>query len=225
MKNLHDHIRSQPGAYRKMMEGVELLSSLGRNFGLIHTVTPESLSLLPWLADFAYQAGAKLLQLHPLEFYGRAQDYFDETWIAQELLHKVFILGNYYKAKYHPEMSIQLDFLHQSYVVEQPETVGFLGANFQISESNFAKALQTVIVDENGAIYPISYGFSQKYKIGSIQEVLAGVDIFERFMHTTWMALYTLLSQTYEEIASEHYNQDLIAWTELIVKKSYQALA
>src|SRR4051794_24869360 len=92
---VHDEIRNLPGAFRKMVEGVEILKDLGTSFGFIHTITEQSWQKLFWLSEFAYAKGAKLLQLHPLELTGRAATDFNYLVPSQESLHKVFIIGNY----------------------------------------------------------------------------------------------------------------------------------
>ena len=223
-ETLHDRIRNQKGAFQKTMEGIKILQATRKNFGLIHTVTPESFELLPWLANEAQELGAQLLQLHPLELYGRASENFKDGTISQELLQKVFILGHIFKAKYHDNMLVQLDFFHKENAIEHPHTASYFGPDFQVNANNFAASLQTVVVDEKGEVYPISYGFSKNYRIGNIKEVLNGIDIFERYINSTWISLYTLLQQTYDYITDINNDNDLIPWTSLIVKHSHNTL-
>lgn len=218
---LHDDIRGLNGAYNKMLQGIDVLSSLNQDFGLIHTITPKSWNSLLWLAEFAVEKGAKLLQLHPLELYGRAKQAFNTNAISQELLHKVFILGHYLKSKHYPQLIIQLDFLHREYIEKYPKTVTYYGLDFQAERTNFAQALKTIVIDERGDIFPISYGFSKHFKIGNIKEIREGKDVFHRFLSQKWDALYGLLEQTYNHIITDEEN-DLVAWTELIVKNSHK---
>ena len=99
-EKLHDEIRNFPGAYRKMLEGVEIARQSGVLFGFIHTLTSQSWEKLLWLAEFAYEQGAKLLQLHPMELAGRAIIEFNHLMPSQETLHKVHIIGTYLQEKY-----------------------------------------------------------------------------------------------------------------------------
>jgi len=218
-EQLHDEIRSFKGAYSKMIEGVEILKQMNIDFGFIHTLTPKSWDLLLWLSKFAKSNGAKLLQLHPLELYGRAKIEMNTTIMSQELLHKVYILGNFLKSKYYPELLFQLDFLHRDNIVEHPESATYFGADFHPSKTDLSQALKTVVIDENGVILPISYGFSNNFKIGNIKEIHQNIDVFERFINEKWHSLYQLLEDTYVSIVNDDKN-DLVAWTELIVKNS-----
>lgn len=74
---LHNKIRNYDKAYPKMLEGLEVIKSRNMTFGLLHTITNQSWDSLLWLGEFAAAHGAKLLQLHPLEMYGRARE---ECW-------------------------------------------------------------------------------------------------------------------------------------------------
>jgi len=54
--------------------GLDNLRASGLNFGFIHTVTQQTWQDMVWMADFASNAGARLLQFHPLEIAGRAEE-------------------------------------------------------------------------------------------------------------------------------------------------------
>ena len=218
-QQLHDEIRNLHGAYSKMLEGLDVLADSNIDFGFIHTLTPRSWDLLPWLGEFAHEKKAKLLQLHPIELYGRAVKEFNLNGLNQEFLHKVFIFGNFMKSKYHPDLLVQLDFLHQDYINEYPEIVNYFGPDFKVNKSNFATALKTIVVNEKGDIIPISYGFSDSYKIGNIKDSFYESNMFERYFSDKWNPLYQLLEDTFNNILNDKEN-DLVAWTELIVKNS-----
>jgi pyruvate-formate lyase-activating enzyme len=74
----HNHLRDNPNAFGKMLEGVEILKATGSNFGFIHTALPNSWQLLPWLVEFAQNHQARLLHIHPLEHSGRAATHLQE---------------------------------------------------------------------------------------------------------------------------------------------------
>ncbi|HET8735110.1 MAG TPA: radical SAM protein [Pricia sp.] len=219
-EQLHDEMRNQKGAYAKMLEGVAVLKKLKKEFGFIHTLTPRSWDVLLELFRFANDQGAKLLQVHPLELYGRAATEMADAVTDQEFLHKVYILGNYLKSKYYPEMLVQLDFLHRENILEHPETASYFGAGFSADCDTFSKALKTIVIDEHGNVVPISYGFSNRFLIGNIGDSWHRTNMFERYLAHTWGLLYQLLERTYYEIVADEEN-DLVVWTELIVKNSH----
>ncbi len=216
----HDEIRNLRGAFNKMVEGVEILKDIGLSFGFIHTITEHSWQKLFWLSEFAYSKGAKLLQLHPLELTGRALTDFNHLVPSQESLHKVFIIGNYLEEKYRNKMRIQMDFLHREYILQSPQDVNFFGEEFKLNETNFCEVVKCLIIDENGNVYPMSYGFDEYFCIGNISEIKKGNDIIGDFIGNKGKDLYALISEVYSAIKTET-ESDLITWAEMIVKKSH----
>lgn len=218
--DFHDEIRNLKGAFNKMEKGVEVLKDLGKTFGFIHTITEESWQNFIWLADYAYEKGASLVQLHPLELTGRALKEFNHLVPSEESLHKIFILGNFLQEKFQGEMKVHLDFLHREYIVNSPLSVSYHGEDFELTPANFSDAVKCLIIDEKGDIYPMSYGFNPYFCLGNIKEIKEGRDIFMDFINLKGKALYKLISNVFEDIAKER-EVDLITWTELIVKESH----
>lgn len=215
----HDEIRCFKGAFDKTVEGIELLNKLNKDFGIIHTITNQSWENLLWLSDFAYEHGAKLLQLHPLELYGRASEQLFSEGLTQESLHKTHIIGTYLQSKFADKMRIQMDFLHREYIEEYPSTIHYQGENYKITEDNFAEFIKTIVINEQGTIYPVSYGFSDDFAICELSASNSFEKSFAKFVTNKGEQLYKLLSESYKEIVSNQ-DKDLVAWTEYIVAKS-----
>ena len=215
----HDEIRNLRGAFGKMLEGVQVVKDEGINFGFIHTITEESWQKLFWLSEFAFQNGASLLQLHPLELTGRALREFSHLPPSQESLHKVYIIESYLAEKYAGKMKFHLDFLHRESILLSPPSISFFGEEFELNESNFSDIVKCLVIDQNGNIYPMSYGFADHFCIGNIRDIERGIDVIREFILNKGRDLYFLIKETYSMIQNEMEN-DLIAWTELIVKRS-----
>ena len=217
----HDDIRNLKGAFDKMEKGVEILNTMGKTFGFIHTLTDISWQHFSWLADYAYEQGASLLQLHPLELTGRARTEFRHLILTPEAIYKTFILGNFLQEKYEGKMKIHLDFLHRENILKSPEIISFFGPGFEITTDNFSDVIKCLVVDEKGDIYPMSYGFNSWFCLGNIKEIKTGRDLFADYVKIKGKALYSLISQVFDLIINE-VEEDLITWTELIVKESHQ---
>lgn len=218
-REFHDKVRNLQGAFDKMMAGIGVIQEKKIPFGFIHTITENSWEKLIWLAEFAFSHGAILLQLHPLELTGRAATEFNEMLPSQESLHKVFIISNYLEEKYAGRMKIQLDFYHREFVVRSPRSVNFLGKDYKITTDNFAETVKSLIMDEEGNIYPMSYGFDHYYRIGNICDIPKGNDIFKNFVEEKGESLYGLIKNVFDKISLADH--DMIKWTELIVHDSH----
>jgi MoaA/NifB/PqqE/SkfB family radical SAM enzyme len=213
---LHDHIRGQKGAFDKMIKGVNVLQSMQKPFGFIHTITPESWDSLLWLAEFAYDNGAKLLQLHPLEMYGRATDNLASSQIDDTFGHQVFIMANYLKSKYAGKMVVQLDLLHRDYLEMFPAVVNTFGRQCA-GKGSVSDLLDTIIIEETGRILPIAYGFEPEFAIGNVNDFQPSM--FSQFIEEKVPALKNLFNETLRKIFLNK-EVDIVNWTELLVKES-----
>lgn len=215
-KELHDEIRGQAGAFDKMMKGVAVLQSMEINFGFIHTVTPQSWDSLLWLSEFAYNNGAKLLQLHPLEMYGRAVQALTGMQVDDTLAHQVFIMANYLQAKYDGKMTIQLDLLHRDYLESFPQTVDTF--NRQCArKGRLPDLVDTIIVEETGRILPVAYGLDPSYTIGNVHTF--NNSLFENYIAGQIPSLKKLFTETLEKIISDK-TSDMVNWSEILVAES-----
>ena len=215
-EELHDKIRGQKGAFAKMMKGVEVLRSLNKAFGFIHTVTSESWDKLIWLGDFAYENGAKLVQIHPLEMYGRAKAQLVEMSIDDTLAHQTFILANYLKSKYVDHMIIQLDLLHRDYLQEFPQTVN----SFERAcarKGQISNLLDTIIIEESGRILPMAYGIDSIYAIGNVHSFENS--LFDNYIAQKVPMIKNLFECTLNKIFANKQN-DIVNWNELLIEES-----
>lgn len=213
---LHDHIRQQAGAYEKMMKGIDVLKRMNKPFGFIHTITPQSWQSLLWLAEMAAEKGAGLLQLHPLEMYGRAANTLSDHYFDDTLAHQAYILCNYLHSKYADKMVVQLDLLHRDYIETFPQIVNAFGRQCA-QKGGLANMLDTIIVEETGRILPVSYGFSNKLAIGNVHSF--GDDLFERFIAEKIPVIKEIFRETLHKIINDK-EADIVNWNELLVNES-----
>jgi Fe-coproporphyrin III synthase len=215
-EELHDKIRGQSGAFTKMMKGVDVLKSLNRTFGFIHTVTSESWDKLLWLGEFAYESGAKLFQLHPLEMYGRAKKQLSEMSIDDTLAHQTFILSNYLKSKYADSMVIQVDLLHRDYLEEFPQIVNCFERECA-KKGRISNLLDTIIIEENGRVLPIAYGIASKFAIGNVYTFENS--LFDEYIIEKIPLVKDIFYRTLNKIF-ENKQIDIVNWNELLVQES-----
>lgn len=217
--DLHDHIRAQKGAFDKMLEGVALLKSMGKPFGFIHTVTPQSWQSLLWLGELAAQQGAKLLQLHPLEMYGRASDTLADQIMDDTMAHRMFILSHYLRSKYAEQMVVQVDLLHREYLREFPQVVSAFERQCAAG-GRLSDLFDTIIVEETGRILPIAYGFNEQFSIGNVHHF--NDQLFSDFITQKVPVLKSIFERTLKKIVSNQ-EIDVVNWNELLVYESQTA--
>ncbi|MDH7459792.1 hypothetical protein QEG73_00840 [Chitinophagaceae bacterium 26-R-25] len=193
-------IRGLDGAYEKMLQGVEVLRSYNKAWGFIHTITPQSWDSLLWLGAFAYEQDAKLLQLHPLEMYGRASTEMADMILQDTLRHQAYILANYLQAKYAGKMVIQLDLLHSDYLEAFPQVVNSFDRLCSI-KGRLPDLLDNIIVEETGRILPVAYGFNPTFSIGNVYDF--DEQLFQQFIEEKIPGIRSLYVNTLGKILSD----------------------
>lgn len=76
----HNFMRNSSRSLDEMCARLPALRASGIPFGFIFTLTFHNVHELDWVARFAFERGASLLQLHPLEPIGRATCRLDESY-------------------------------------------------------------------------------------------------------------------------------------------------
>ena len=109
----HNRLRGSPKAFERLCSGLKNLQESSLNFGFIHTLTCDTWEQLAWVAEFAAENGARLLQLHPLEMSGRATPVLASLSAPDEALAKAYLLAFALAEKYHDSMLIQVDLLRR----------------------------------------------------------------------------------------------------------------
>ena len=214
--DLHDYIRGQKGAFDKMLEGAELLRTLQKPFGFIHTVTPQSWESLLWLGTFAEAQGAKLLQLHPLEMYGRATETLAGSALDDTLYHQIFILATYLRSKYAGRMLVQLDLLHRDYLRDFPQAVSAFARQCS-TKGRVSDWFDTLVVDETGRISPVAYGFAPELSVGELANFDAHT--FANFLQDKVPLIEAVFEETLDKIIKDE-DRDVINWNELVIAES-----
>lgn len=165
----HNRVRDLPTAFDKMAGKLEMVRQSGVPFGFIFTLTQYNLPELAWVAEFAAGQGAGLLQVHPLESVGRAADY--ELAPPDDLeLAFAFLEAARLQAQYRGRLEIQFDAADRrqvardpgrAFVVDPPDPESVAG-------SPLAEIVAPLVVQDDGWIVPIQYGFSPRFAVARL---------------------------------------------------------
>jgi sulfatase maturation enzyme AslB (radical SAM superfamily) len=214
---MHNEMRGSPKAFDKLSEGLCTLRALQIPFGVIHTVTSRSWQHLPWIAEFASLNGAKLLQLHPLELWGRAQGELRGESTNNEALSRVYLLS-FVLASPHNPMRIQCDLLHRQHVLTKPELIYAAERQPDWQNQLPANLLSLLILEPDGAVVPVSYGFSRNYQLCNVQHQRLSA-AWPNFVANRYPEFRMLCRRLFDDIVEEKISQ-LFNWYEEIVQRS-----
>ncbi len=107
----HDRMRNDPRAFATMAGRLPGLRQAGLPFGFLFTLTQYNLHELDWVAAFAVEQGARLLQIHPLEPAGRAGETLAEECPDDEEGSWAFLVAAELQEKYGERLRVHLDFV------------------------------------------------------------------------------------------------------------------
>jgi MoaA/NifB/PqqE/SkfB family radical SAM enzyme len=214
--DLHNGIRGSSSAFQRLSDGVANVRSAGMGFGFIHTLTRQSWEHLAWLAEFAQDNGATLFHIHPLEMFGRAERTMHEKMPDEDVLMRAYLLGVALLAKYQGRMRIQLDLVHRDQVLR--DTARVYVSDLHGDRGKAAELLSVVVLETDGSLVPVAYGFSRRFRICNINEERFAT-AWPRYAETDYLGFRRLCRDALVALASPTAPQ-LLNWHDLIVRQS-----
>ncbi len=164
----HNRMRAHPRAFETMAKRLTALRRSDIPFGFIFTLTQHNVNELDWVAGFAEEQGAGLLQIHPLEDAGRAKTRLqgkcpDEVESLFAQLESLRL-----RAKAGGRMSIQIDISDSRRLAEAPERV-FAGQPASPAEA-LGRLISPLVIEADGTVAPLQYGFARRFALGNLNE-------------------------------------------------------
>ena len=214
----HNRMRGSDRAFEVMEARLEGVRQAGIPFGFIFTLTQQNLHELEPVAAFAKEQGARLLQIHPLEETGRARETLsgfqpDEERSAYALLESLRLqreLGD--------GLRVHVDLFDRAVLQSRPELVFAEDIPENTLESPLAELISPLIIQTDGSVVPLQYGFAAKYALGSLYEAslpeLAG----------EWrQRVFPQFRQLSRRVFQESVNPDILPffnWYEVIAREA-----
>ena len=219
--NIHNRMRGSNNAFRSLVTTMGLLKKAGIEFGFIHTLTSENWEHMLWTAEFASTNGARLLHIHPLEITGMASLIMNSEFPNNDILSRVYLLVLALKSKYRGKMYIQYDAVNINDIVKDPDLVCASDIDFKVGSVTLADLLNFIVVQENGSVLPISYGFSERFELCNLKSTRLA-DIWPLYLQNNhYKKFRNLCKDLFNDITSKTYDLPFINWYELLLKKSY----
>jgi Fe-coproporphyrin III synthase len=216
---IHNRMRASPQAFDRLSAGLEQVRSSELAFGFIHTLTRASWVHLLWLAEFAAANGARLLQLHPLELAGRAETNLPQLATQDGVLSKAYLLAAALAAKYAVTMTVQTDLLHREQVLKNPAMV-YANESVDDHDETPARQLGILVLEPDGALVPVTYGFSRRYQVANAREQSLAT-AWPAFLRDTYPEFRRLCHAVFGQLIAPGA-QPLFNWHEQIAARSHQ---
>jgi MoaA/NifB/PqqE/SkfB family radical SAM enzyme len=216
---IHNEIRGSARAFERLEAGLENVRQAGIPFGFIHTLTRRNWEHLLWVAEFAAGNGASLLQIHPLELAGRAGNQMVVDAPEDDVLAKVYLLAFALEAKYGDTMKVQLDLLHRDHLREEPSLIYAAESVDESGKSSPAQSLGLIVLEPDGTVVPVSFGFSRRYKLCNVKERRLAY-AWPGYLTSGFLLFKSLCRRVWDELCAPE-SPLLSNWHEVIVSRSH----
>ena len=211
---VHNRIRRSPTAFARMLKGLDVVRGAGLPFGIAHTVTRDSLPDLPWMAEFAIEQGARILQLHPLGMVGAAEEGLAGGRLDGEILARTWLTALALQADYGERLAIHVDLFNRATLAARPELV-VPGESSEAGNPRLSDILNPLVVMANGELSPICHAMGSALRFGRLgDEPLS--DIARRFRATTLGDLRALCHGLWQEVVDDEDGWPYLNWYELL---------
>jgi MoaA/NifB/PqqE/SkfB family radical SAM enzyme len=193
----HNRMRGSERAFEAMLSRLSGVRASGIAFGFIFTLTQYNLHEMAWAAEFAFQQGARLFQIHPLEEVGRAGQVLvgarpDDMESAYAYLEVERI-----RRQYEGSMAIQFDLVHAQIVRDNPER--FFDES-EASDRPLGELVSPLVIEADGRVVPFGYGFASRFALGSLCDARLR-ELAAKWRMQGHRELQRLCRETFEQVA------------------------
>lgn len=165
----HDRIRGKRGAFSGMTRRLPALRDSGIPFGFIFTLTNANLHELPWVARFAVENGARMLQIHPLEEVGRAATALRGQRPGELTANAAYLAFLRLRERLGDRIDIRLDFAHREVLRSEPWR-GWTEAAGDGEAIRLADLVSPLVVEADGTVVPLQHGFPRGHALGNLHQ-------------------------------------------------------
>lgn len=207
----HNIMRGSPKAFASMANHLDAVRASRIPFGFIFTLTQYNLNELAWAADFAFEQGAGLFQIHSLEEVGRAAQLLNGSRPDELESAYAYLEVERIRQKYAERLNIQFDLIHSGVMLDHPE-------RFFDSAEAMARPLgdlvSPLVIEADGRVVPYGYGFAGRYALGSLLEARLP-ELAAKWRAHGHRELQVLCRATYEQVSQGRELPILNWWDEL----------
>ncbi|MCX6613487.1 MAG: radical SAM protein [Acidobacteria bacterium] len=196
----HNLMRASPRAFVDMSTKLEGLRASGIPFGFIFTLTFHNAHELDWVARFAVEQGASLLQLHPLEPVGRATETLTDSIPDGEENAAGLIEALRIKELYADKIVVQIDLATIPALLEHPTRVFVREASLCLDQM-VADVVAPLVIETSGRVSPLQYGFPKDWSWGNLNQAPLP-DLAADWISRDYAAFLALCKSVYDELVA-----------------------
>ena len=217
----HNRMRASDVAFERMQANLDRVRASGIAFGFIFTLTQYNVDEMDWAAGFAVEQGARLFQIHPLEEVGRASELLAGSRPDEMESAFAYLEAERLRQTYGERLFVQLDIFHRELVRQFPAR--FYAEEAWPQDAQLADLITPLVVEADGNVVPMGYGFARQFGLGSIAETRLR-DLAPEWIRLRYPSFRRLCRDVYAE-ACTPTEMPFLNWHELMGTRSAEVRA
>jgi MoaA/NifB/PqqE/SkfB family radical SAM enzyme len=213
----HNTMRNSPRAFEAMAACLPAVRASQIPFGFIFTLTQYNLNEAAWAADFAFQHGASLFQIHPLEQVGRAAQRLEGARPDGLESAYAYLEVERIRHQYEGRMTIQFDLIHATILRENPHR---FFDDRDASDRPLADLVSPLVIEPDGRVVPFGYGFANRYALGFLTTASLS-QLTSAWRTTGYRDLQALCRSTFHDAAQQR-ELPILNWWETLGEHAAQ---
>ena len=216
---IHNQVRASARAFEQTGRGIETAAANGFRFGIIHALSRRTWEHLAWLAEFAVERGAVLLQIHPIERAGRAASGMLDDVPDDEVLARAYLIAAAIETA-HPQLVVQYDVFDRVLIEGEPDLI--YAAEEVPASGDAADMLGLLVVENDGTVVPLTYGVGRRLSVCNLHERRLA-DAWPEYRASGYLAFRSLCRDIWRDVSTTPAELPFFNWHELVVARSAAA--
>jgi MoaA/NifB/PqqE/SkfB family radical SAM enzyme len=213
----HNRMRGSDRAFRTMASRLESVRASGLPFGFIFTLTQHNLHELAWVARFAREQGASLLQVHPLEEVGRAAMGLDGSSPDDVEAAYAFLEAARIHGDADGSLRVQLDLADRERLRFEPERI-YAQTRVPRPDAPLSEYVAPLVLEADGMLVPIQHGFPRRYALGNLHRSSLR-SLGEAWKHDRWPLFHELCRSVHTELSAGS-GLPFVNWYEVLERRA-----
>ena len=205
----HNRMRASQRAFEAMAGHLHSVRASGIPFGFIFTLTQYNVNEMEWAAEYAFQQGASLFQIHPLEEVGRAAEELTGARPDEVEAAYAYLEVERTRQQYAGKMAVQFDLVHSAVLRDHPERFFDQGA---ATGRALGDLVSPLVIEADGQVVPFGYGFARGYAFGSLKQGTL-LELANQWRANGYRELQRLCHKAFED-ASQRRELPILNWWE-----------
>jgi MoaA/NifB/PqqE/SkfB family radical SAM enzyme len=213
----HNRFRNSAGAFEKTERAIGMVTEAKIPLTVISSISQANLHLLPFLAEWAAQAGAFQFRVQPLLKLGRGLEIMDQCLTVEQMNQLLLHLSDLANVYGPAGMTCSLVGVSRQFLLAHP--CGAYVCNGAGCHRRIAKEIKKLVVRENGVVLPEVTNLNRRFALGRLEEGTL-TELVTRYFDDGYDRFDYLCRKTYEEVVST-WKSAVVPWDQIVAERSH----